>query len=268
MMNWGLLVMIRKCVPADHENLIRSLKMEPAINLIIIADIENYGYLSDNQDIWGDFDRDMVHAVLLRHDSSFFLYARADHDLNGFISILSNHETSWSLLGKLETIEPYASQIPFTTIRKQYLSQLQPDLFHPLITEGNSVERARLEHAIALYELHRQIREFRDFPRTVEAIQRELRDATRRTFIVKKGDTVLASAQTLAETSISAMIGGVMTHPGYRNRGLASTCVSILCRQLLDENKTPCLFYDNPSAGRMYKALGFVDIDQWMTCIR
>ena len=37
-----------------------------------------------------------------------------------------------------------------------------------------------------------------------------------------------------------------------------------LCKNLIDENKIPCLFYDNEEAGKIYKKIGFKEIDQWV----
>ena len=48
-----------------------------------------------------------------------------------------------------------------------------------------------------------------------------------------------------------------------RGQGLASACMRVLCRRLLENRDAVCLFYDNPAAGRIYKRLGFRDIGFW-----
>ncbi len=40
-------------------------------------------------------------------------------------------------------------------------------------------------------------------------------------------------------------------------------CLSKLCSDLLKRNKTLCLFYDNPKAGRVYRRIGFKEIGIW-----
>ena len=62
---------------------------------------------------------------------------------------------------------------------------------------------------------------------------------------------------------MSAMIVGVATDKDYRNQGLASAVMSKLCEEVLNEGKELCLFYDNPSAGKIYKRIGFTDIGIW-----
>lgn len=60
------------------------------------------------------------------------------------------------------------------------------------------------------------------------------------------------------------MIVGVATHPAHRRKGLATQLLIRLCEDLLSEGKTPCLFYDNPEAGSIYRRLGFTDVGTWV----
>jgi hypothetical protein len=39
--------------------------------------------------------------------------------------------------------------------------------------------------------------------------------------------------------------------------------MSKLCSDLLKEGKIPCLFYNNPSAGKIYERMGFRRIGFW-----
>jgi hypothetical protein len=90
-----------------------------------------------------------------------------------------------------------------------------------------------------------------------------LEDGSTRRYIAEDGDKIICTAASTAESSDMAMIIGVATHKDYRNRGLASAVVSKLCSDLLSEGKTPCLFYDNPNAGKIYNRLGFKVIGKW-----
>ena len=64
-------------------------------------------------------------------------------------------------------------------------------------------------------------------------------------------------AKTTLETRTHAMLVGVGTHPDFRNRGLATKCIVKICKDIINENKIPCLFYDNIEAGKKYNKLGF-----------
>ena len=71
-------------------------------------------------------------------------------------------------------------------------------------------------------------------------------------------DKLVSLASTSAPSEISAMVVGVASEASFRNRGLASAAVSKLVKDELSSGKRYlCLFYDNPSAGRIYKKIGF-----------
>ncbi len=61
----------------------------------------------------------------------------------------------------------------------------------------------------------------------------------------------------------AGLIGGVFTNPASRGKGYAAACTAALCLDLQRDGKMPCLFYENPVAGRVYRRLGFEEIGQW-----
>ncbi|MTM09300.1 GNAT family N-acetyltransferase, partial [Turicibacter sanguinis] len=70
-----------------------------------------------------------------------------------------------------------------------------------------------------------------------------------RGYYIEEDKKIVSMAKTTAESDLYAMVIGVGTHPKYRNRGYATKCMVRLCKNLIDENKIPCLFYDNEEAG-------------------
>ena len=79
---------------------------------------------------------------------------------------------------------------------------------------------------------------------------------------------MICTAQTAAENSKSAMVVSVATRKDYRCQGLMTQVLSKLCQDLLNEQKTLCLFYDNPEAGAVYHNLGFKTIVKWKMIVR
>jgi len=65
------------------------------------------------------------------------------------------------------------------------------------------------------------------------------------------------------EGADAGLIGGVYTLPSVRGRGYAAACTSLLAADLQRDSKTPCLFYENPIAGKVYRRLGFEDASRW-----
>jgi predicted GNAT family acetyltransferase len=74
---------------------------------------------------------------------------------------------------------------------------------------------------------------------------------------------MVAAALTNAETDSLAMIGGVYTPPEWRGRGLSQAVCAALCADLLAAALTPVLYWKTPSAGAVYRKLGFQTIGVW-----
>ena len=109
-----------------------------------------------------------------------------------------------------------------------------------------------------------QIEEFNDLSSNREAKIKEYKNNNGRAyFIENERNQMISTAGATAENSQSAMIVGVATLPDYRKSGLATVCVYELCKDLLAEGKIPCLFYDNPAAGSIYRRIGFEEIGKW-----
>jgi GNAT superfamily N-acetyltransferase len=77
---------------------------------------------------------------------------------------------------------------------------------------------------------------------------------------------IVSCALTTTETEDAAMIGAVFTEPKHRKQGYASACVRGLCQGLVEENKTPYLFYktEDRFLKGFYEALGFKKIGDWI----
>ncbi len=82
--------------------------------------------------------------------------------------------------------------------------------------------------------------------------------------IVHEGDRQLVSAALLNIMSDEAgLIGGVFTRPEQRGRGWAARCTAAVALTLQQYGRLPCLFYENPVAGRVYSRLGFKEVAFW-----
>jgi len=261
--------MIRKLTQADHDRTMNLLSPEAALNLFLIGDIEQFGYESDCQDVWGDFDdqTDELRAVLLRYYGSFIPYAKGDFDAAGFAALMKDNPLMNQLSGKREVIETllHHDLPPLTTPRHMYFAELVDGRQLDPSLDLSAVQQATVADVDRIMSLRESIAEFTIRANNREMLTQQLETNTGRTFYTEAspGGPMTACASTTAENSLSAMIVGVCTHEAHRQQGLASLCMTALCRQLLAESRTLCLFYDNPAAGAIYKRLGFHDIGLW-----
>ncbi|MDZ7673441.1 MAG: GNAT family N-acetyltransferase [Halanaerobiales bacterium] len=257
--------MIRKLTEQDKDKLMDYLTEEPALNLFMLGDIENYGFNKvDFQEMWGEFDeKEELNSVLLRYYDNNIVYAKGDYDAKGIAEIIKGNNPKM-ITGKKACVEKIDPYIDISEKRDTYFAKLDKakDLYEGELLE--KIEKTRLEDVKYIWELHENIEEFNSLDE-VERKEKKYKDNTGRGYHIfnENKDGVISCAETTAENSYSAMVVGVATDPEHRNKGLASAVMSKLCKEVLDEGKELCLFYDNPQAGKIYKRIGFKDIGIW-----
>ncbi|MBD3107504.1 GNAT family N-acetyltransferase [Bacillus sp. AGMB 02131] len=262
--------MIRKLTENDHEAVMALVGEKPAENLFIIGDIEAYGYESDIQELWGQFENDRLIAVLLRYKTSFIPYSSGSYDVQGFADVILSHPHAVELSGLEHIVKPLHSLInrEVTSLRETFYAKctaLSYEVDEERISRVSYLQPSEYEENI---ELLRSIPDFALGNFSVESREQAEKDKTGRTYIIRNEDGIMvSSASSTAENKQSAMIVAVCTKPGFERKGYATLTMEKLCSELLKEGKTLCLFYNNPAAGKIYKRLGFRDIGMW-TMIR
>ncbi|MBO0959608.1 GNAT family N-acetyltransferase [Neobacillus sp. MM2021_6] len=259
--------MIRRLTKQDHDQVLAFLSEEPSINLFIIGDLEVFGYSSEFQEIWAEFDElnNTIKAVLLRFHQSFIPYGKGEFDLEGFVSIMKQYKKPVLLSGKSDIVEKFEAFDDLQLGKKQvtFFAECLTDEFLSTMDESTTIKKATIKDVDQIIELRESIEEFPIRSDARDILVQSMESHTARTYFTVDHNVMTSCVSTTAETSLSAMIVGVCTRKEYRRQGLATAIMQNLFQDVLDEGKTLCLFYDNPEAGRIYKRLGFKDIGSW-----
>ncbi|BCG59252.1 GNAT family N-acetyltransferase [Paenibacillus sp. URB8-2] len=261
--------MIRKLAEEDREGLLAFLGKEPALNLFLIADVENFGFEQDFQEVWGEFDpgEGRLKAVLLRYEHNYLPYAEGPFDVQGFAEIMLQDGKMEMLNGSSSLVNRFSGVINFRKEKSLYFAELNelntPEESAQFDAE-TYVKRATIQDVESICSLIDGIEEFDVNPESSRrSLRRTLETGTGRTYFVERNGHVAASASTTAENSMSAMVVSVATHPECRGQGLATSVIRKLCADVVREGRSLCLFYDNPDAASIYKRIGFSDIGSW-----
>ena len=257
--------MIRRLTEDDRAMCMAFLQKAPAENLFIIGDIEAYGFKTVFQDVWGYVERNILKDVILRYRENYLVYSSNDSNAMALAQFLNDRLIEGTYLSGINhMVNPILMQLEKKPIKPRETYYAKCESLHALKSpEGTVVNRLTPEdvhRVIALYDL---VPEFEDSADRETALVRSLKDGVARGCYIEKDGKLISVAMTAAENSMSAMIVGVATHPDAKRQGYATLCMQELCRELLDEGKYLCLFYDNPDAGAIYKRLGFEDIGMW-----
>ncbi|WP_318036206.1 GNAT family N-acetyltransferase [Halobacillus amylolyticus] len=215
----------------------------------------------------GDFHRDgQLKAVLLKYHNNYIAYANESFDAKGFAAIINEDPEFMQLSGLQVITEKILPYIKVGSLRTRSLYYAKCDGAEKLSIDVDisQVKLATTNDVQRIVHLQNQIPEFERDNTREDSIRKGMEQKSARVYFSEDNGTMISSASTTAENSMSAMVVGVCTHPNYKRKGYASTCMHKLCQDLLAEGKMLCLFYDNPEAGSIYKRLGFEDIGMWM----
>lgn len=259
---------LRRCTESDRAAILSYIAAEPEINLFIYGDIESVGV-----------DRDPVHVfvpvgeaagqwsgLLLQYYENYLYYScDPGADLAPFVEFLQGRRVE-NLNAKGELAHRLAPYFPTLRPTDAHMSRCNAETCAPAgpLPAGLSVRRLGKAEVDEVLELLRGVEEFSDTyrgdPRERERMARHL-DMGGMIYGGCLDGRLVATAQTTAASSRSAMVISVATRPDARGRGYASAVVSALCRDNFAAGRQfLCLFYDNPAAGRIYHRIGFRDV--------
>jgi predicted GNAT family acetyltransferase len=259
--------MIRLLTEKDRLSVLEYLYQEPNFNIFPIGDIEAFGFNQDFQRIYGEFDSSGKYlSIFLRYRDNAIYYSHITRFNKDYLDIFK-HDKFRYLSGKkdnLELLEPYfvdyekrqmyfaeAKRFPFENNEQNYEIRV-------LQTEEDCLKLFNLLSLISEFPTSKQ--EEKDF---VQNKMSSMKMGT--TLFIEENGEMISTVATTAETTKSAMVVAVATKMGHRNKGLATILMQRLMQIYFEQkNKDLCLFYDNPSAGKIYKRLGFSDIGFWL----
>lgn len=239
------------------------LSAEPGFALFIIGDIENFGYDSSFQDIWGDRDdRGALRAVLLRYYTNYVIYAPGDFDAKAVSDEIQKNNKWTNVNGWSETVRQVVPYMEEGNARELYFAECKGlETEYPV---PETVVEAGFEDIDGIIELRSSIEEFSQPKDGAKMLRHKMETKSGQDVVCKIDGQIVAGAATTAENSHSAMVVAVCTHPEHRKHGYASACVTQLVKAYSKLGKQLYLFYDNPKAGRIYNRIGFHEIGMYM----
>lgn len=210
--------------------------------------------------VYGEYEGKVLKAALfIRKSGLLQLFMPGDFDLEGFTDLINSLDCS-KLIGPGQYCHSFFENGTFATaIPGAYIAKLGKCIMPEQIDNRillRSIGIQDLDEIVKLYD-----RVFDSFS-SKDVMETKLSTGRGRGICIEMGDRIVSVAQSDFETKTGALIVGVATDPGYRNKGLATLCTEYLSGTLQKEGKDIYLQYDNPNAGKIYDRLGFKVIDR------
>ena len=257
---------IKKLAEEDRQALMTFLSYHKAYNLFAIGDVEIYGFDTSFMTVWALMDEeDEIKSTLLKYYESLIISTgEEDVDLEPFTTIIRTLEEKVQISGNAKAVNSMAKLMPTYNGKESYLCELLKPSPTMNDTDRSRVQVAVTEDGQRIYDFIQSIEEFSGFGDSPDKYCQKISDGSGRVYYIEnEAGQIISVAQTAAECSAGAVIIGVATDSNYRKQGLMRQCMSALCKDLLDDDKVPVLFYSNPEAGRIYQDLGFEKVGNW-----
>ena len=254
----------------DRERVLEYVSAEPEMAVFITGDIEQFGmdepvnvYAFEEPDGYWD-------GIVLRFYANYVCYSASPRfdarAMASFIRDSTGNAYFGSINGKYQVIAALAGYLDELDMRSLNLAKctsLKLDKVAPA-PDGTVIRRLTPDDYDELFALLGKMDEYRGLyvDRRAVALAKQQKAADEAHGCVTYGafsDGVLVStAATSAVSSESAMVVGVGTRDDMRGYGFATAVVAKLCQDAFADGKQfLTLFYENPSAGRIYQRIGF-----------
>lgn len=245
--------MIVQCLEKDRNKVMDYLNVDRVINLFFVGDIENFGFDNDFQKVFMDIENDYIKAIYLIFYDNLLITSQTGDFNQVFIDECIEKYHILNFSGDEKLVE----KINLDGFKND-------DCYFCKMTKPNKLP-INLDFKIATIDTVEKVENMHNkiFGLSKSGLKESIMTSTGRSYYFEKEGEIVSVASSTAETVGLAMIVGVCTLDNHRNNGYASQLVSKLCNDLLDEEKVPCLFYNNPDAGNIYHRLGFEDIGRW-----
>lgn len=250
----------------NHNDVIELFSDDLSHYYFLINDLLDNHYQSDSFQVFGEYDEaGHLVSILLNNYNNLTYYSRDKRDAAAYSDALRKCTFS-KISGPSVLVEEL---LPFVKVKSDSLSYLgvvkevklkrrYPDL--PLYTVGSEEEfgmQFDLFKSTAEYNLNM------DRDKYITNELNRLRQSNDRTVYMVKDHVMITSCSTIRESTNSAIIIGVVTHPDHRRKSYGTEALIGLCNQLLEEGKYPYFFYNNPEARVVYKNLGMTEVCEW-----
>jgi predicted GNAT family acetyltransferase len=257
--------MIRKAQASDLKAIQALCASDSSRLLFIDGDITQNGLETDYQETWIEIEDQTIRGIFLRYHTNFVFYFKEPlRDITGFEALFTDQIKMISASKKDVDAMPDSIKSRFdfrtmyfcecATLKKQTLT------LHPVqATASDSPAIVKLLSSISEFKsnLHTTEEE-----RTKNMIERYEQNKIHG-FIIKEDEQVIAHASTGVETASGVMVVAVATAVDQRKKGYGRAVVYAVTEYALQRGQKPCLFYDNPEAGKIYHDLGYVTFDLW-----
>ncbi len=259
---------MRKLRETERGCILDYVMAEPEINLFFIGDIENYGIESDEVGVYVYEDGENWDSLVLKYFDNYIIYSHNDTFLVDPIIAFLKNKIIDSMNGKASIMRRIAPFFPKMRLDIQYMLRCNHVAKSSIMVTDAELRILTCADAEQIVDLYITVEET-----TIRFEETRSKKIAERRANLRRGgfamgmfwdDELVSVAEISADSEKSGMIIGVATHPDFRGKGYSTVTTTALCEEAFKRGKEfLCVFYDNPNAGRIYKKIGFEEMDKY-----
>ncbi|WP_169871325.1 GNAT family N-acetyltransferase [Shouchella patagoniensis] len=237
--------------------------------LFVLDQLDANNYEENDLSVYGERENSHLVSFILNQGDNLSYFAKNVRDVTPYLPITQKLsfrkmtcESRFADVWKphLSIKKDTASWLGFVRNIKQ--NQLGPN------SQIEMTEHITRQTLSELYNLFTSTTEFANAMTLsksafIEAEQKRYIQGGTRTFFGRIAGQLIATVATTAEYERSTIITGVFTNKNFRGNGYGTHLLTLVCKKLLQEGKTPYFFYNNPKARSVYVSLGLQEICDW-----
>lgn len=251
---------IRKCNEKDKNTLLEFLNSKPVYHTFIIADIEQYGFDKEFQEVYVQEEDGICQGVFLRYFGNFIVAGNPEVLLYDNIAELVDR--------KITTIMGCADIVNNIT---EKLDRKADFIYNNLYTHEKTVEEnekeechyADLDDVDRIYDFLMSFPEFKNLYSEKAMLVNRLTNNEGVHIFIEKDGKIIAHGNSAASAEKTCMMGGISVAEPYRGQGYGKKILLALCEHILKDGKIPCIFAPEAKDYSCFKETGFDVYGLW-----
>ena len=251
---------IRKCNNTDEKGLLDFLNSKPVYHTFIIADIKQYGFDQEFQDVYVQEEEEKIQGVFLRYFNNFIVAGNGEELLYDEIAGLVDSSVT-TIMGCADIVDGISEK----------LSCKVNVIYNNLYTHEDPVDShwkegctyAGLEDVDRIHQFLMSFPEFATMYAEKGMIVNRLQNKEGVHLFIEKDGKIIAHGNSAASADKTCMMGGISVEEGLRGQGYGKKILLSLCSEILDSGKIPCIFASEKADYSCFRETGFKVYGRW-----
>lgn len=257
-------IMIKKCDNTMMDEVLGYIGDDYGKCLYVYIDIRKYGMEEDFFHVWEFYDGDSINAIVTEYYGGFQVYSRDldfdDAEVADFL-FEKNAKLIFGIEEVINRLHHHFAEYEIELGTVGRLGEIKCECYD----DAYPAPLEELEEVVKLVAADPSIGAPYGYDSLYQQYVERMQNNYGRNYVYRDSKTneIACHAGTYAELPELAVIGGVITSPNHRGKGVSKGTLAALCRELKEEGKDVFTFFYIPSAEAMHYGVGFEKVGVW-----